>query len=515
MKSSSPEAGPLRLTVRAAQREATISVMDHSWRIVARGIGRLTADLPPGIYKIEAQLGGTNWTEHVSLRDGPQSVRVPHIGIKSAVPDGMFTRSRESHKVRMNAARARTDVEVGKGARILMMARNWSPDGTATADLPQLRLERWRGDQLADLLTHGQIDTSGDAVGVCAVETNPGAYVVSAATPFGRVSQSVYALDGWETQVFVLRDFTSQRGGAGGSEERTTISVTQSIVRPGGGDPSLYELLEAGQVALAERQPGLGDEVFEEIANGKWNAPILGLLAAHILLLADDPKWKTQPDAPLVSFDRGQFETILSNTAELLGTSQPDVLALRTRSERMPAPEDVEVTTPPLFVRSWKMLLEASKADRPNLLPGSLWRRVRGNTNSAPYFTWTRADSVFAAQQRASEQRLIEDFAKAAEPVDVGAALDPAAATLDPAELKHGKTSSDALETAGATSEKPDLSSLDVYAPRLDLRRLVTGTGSSQDALKQIARHFDLPYSVAEKLLGHDAIRRLLSRRGK
>ena len=346
---------------------------------------------------------------------------------------------------------------LARALEILMMARNWSPDGTATADLPQLRLERWRGDALADLYDHGQIDPGGDAVGACTISVNPGVYVISAETPFGRMNQSVYAYDGWETQVFVLQDFTTQRTGTAAA--RPTISVTQAIVRPGGGEPRLYELLEAGQAALAEHRLALGEEIFNEIAYGKWQMPMLGLISAHILMLANRTTRTGQSGVSLVKFNRDQFETILGNTARLLGEHQPDVLALRTCSETMPVPADAEVTTPPLFLRSWEMLLDASRNGRPNILPRSLWQRVRGSTNSAPHFTWTRADSVFSAQKRNTERQLVESIVVAAELVENAdsASANRAMSQKNKSFERLVRTGAEQLEAASSSSEKPTL----------------------------------------------------------
>lgn len=500
MKSSSPDSSKtLRLTVNAWHRATILTVMDHGWRVVASGIGHLSADLPAGIYKVEARLSRDSWSGYASLRDEPKQVDVPAIGIKSAAPHHEFTRSHEYHEAELEAALHRTDVVAGGGARILMMARNWSPDQSVSVHPPRLRLERWRGDTLADLNTDGHNKPGKDAVGTCAVEANPGAYVVSVETPFGGFSQSIYARPGWETRVFVLQDFATERTSAASADARPTISVTQAMARPGESNPRLYDLLEAGQAALAERRLALGSDVFDEIAWGKWEAPNLGLIAAHILLMADDPVRAARSDAPLVQFDRPLYETIIRNTAKFLGERQPDVLALRTRSHEMPVPNGIKVRTPPLYVRSWDLLMEANKSDHPELVPGSLWRRVRGNTNSAPYFTWTRAEGVIAAQKRASERRLVEGLVKAASSMTDDAAQSPAKFSLDSA-------SPDDMSV-----RKPNLADLASYAPRLDPRQLVIDTDSFEGALKQIARYANLPYTVAESLLDHEDVRRLFS----
>ncbi|MBU0792161.1 MAG: cold-shock protein [Gammaproteobacteria bacterium] len=119
------------------------------------------------------------------------------------------------------------------------------------------------------------------------------------------------------------------------------------------------------------------------------------------------------PYRQLVEFDQDQFETILRNTAQLLSESHPDVLALRTRSIAFPPPADVEVSTPPIFLLSWERLLSASQTGYFNILPDRLWRRVRGRTNPAPHFSWGRAESVFAAQSRATERQFFNSLTAA------------------------------------------------------------------------------------------------------
>lgn len=510
MTLSSPDTEKaLTLTVRAEQPTAMLTVMDHSWRIIAEGIGSLTSDLPPGLYKIEAQLSRNTWSKHVSLRNEPEHVHVPFFGIKSAVPSHVFTRSHEYHEAHLNAAANRTDVKAGTGARILMVARNWSPGGNALTDLPGLTLERWRGDELANLEQNGSIDRRGDTVGSCAIEINPGAYVVSAETPFGRISHSIYARQGWESRFFVLQDFTSPHSSTSSAEPQPTISVTQAIVRPHVDDWQLYELIETAQSALSEGRAAIGETLFRQIANAKWDTPILGLLAAHILLLADCKDQTTRSGAREVAFSRNNFEIILKNTAKLLGETHPDILALRTRSETMPLHDDDQVNTPPLFMRSWNLLLQASERDYPNLLRNSLWQRVRGNTNATPYFAWLRADSVFAEQRRATERRLAKEFIRVADSEPLRTAA------LERFERPGSLSSTAAQESLRSGSFKPDISNLADFAPKLDVSQLFTETNSLEDAVKQVSRFARLPYSVTENLLDHDALRHLLDRKDK
>lgn len=500
MTSSSPDAPPTdrTLTVRSEQPAVALTIRNHSWRIVASGVQWVSVELPEGIYMVEAQLGRDTWTGHAKLRGGDEQVDVPYFHIKSAVPIDLSRRSHEYHNHALNTARDRTDVKVGSGARVLLMARNWSPSGTRTQSLPKLRLERWRGDSIADLGEHGQIDTNKDAFGTCSIEVNPGDYVLNVTTDQDQFSLTVTALDGWQTQVFVLQDFSAVEREVSSVEMRPVMTSTMAMIDQEGGDAKIYELLEAGQMALASERPGLGREVFDRIAMGKWRAPILGLIAAHLLLVARTQDSNARSGDTSILFDREDFETILRNTAHLIGDYHPDIVALRTQSEDFPLPEKVEITTPPIFWRSWEMLLKASRPGRPALVRDNLWRRVRGTSNFAPFFAWSRADALTSVRRPSVEKALIRELSATVETASEAPQTDVVTSRLP--------------RRSSGSSGKPELSELASYAPEPQLHRIVGEAETVEQAIEALATYARLPYSAAQKLFERGAASELIVR---
>ena len=486
------------LTVASQQLGVALTVRNHAWRVVASGVERLRVDLPKGIYMVEAQLGRDTWTGYATLRGQGVEIDVPRFYIKSAVPIAGYSHSHEYHVDALRNARERTDFKIGSGARILLMARNWAPSGERSQGLPKLTLERWRGDVIADLGSVGRIETDGDAVGTCTIEVNPGDYVLNVATDQIRFSHAVTALDGWEAQVFVLQDFSGVENDRSTAAMRPIVTSTMALTNQYGADAAIYELLEAGQVALASERPGLGRAVFDKIAQRKWDAPILGLMAAHILLVARDCEQTASPRNSTVQFVREDFETILHNTAELIGKEQPDVIALRTQSEDLPLDEISEIATPPIFSLSWEMLLKASRPGGPVLVRDNLWRRVRATSNFAPFFSWLRAEAAPTVLGYSMEKSLMRELSVPAE-------VDP---DMPQAEI----ITKGPPQRVGGTKGKPKLSELASFAPKPQLHRMVREAETVEQAIEALATYGRLPYSAAQKLFERGITSELISR---
>jgi len=128
-------------------------------------------------------------------------------------------------------------------------------------------------------------------------------------------------------------------------------------------------LTEAARQALIRGKNFLDERTINDILTGKFENPILGLLAAHLLLLDRKPK-----------FDL--IATVVRNTGEMLGHDFPDIVALglRLKNENK-LPNDLNfwahtVSAPPLMQQSWDILVEASKTDPEILRSGSLASRI-------------------------------------------------------------------------------------------------------------------------------------------
>ena len=505
MKSGSHDRN-CRLVVESPQPVVQITVIDSRWRTCGSSIGRMEVSLSPGLYKVEARLGRDLWSKHVELLEPSQKVIVPPIRMKSAVPIMNGTRSHETHLDLLQSAIAIPTRKFGEGSRIFIMSRNWSELGTRDYEAPKFRLERWRGEVLLESSIQTASDPSGDAAEAISVRVNPSTYVVSFESPIGWISQAVHVRRHWESQVFILRDFSALEMGKEGETARRipTTSVAQAMVAKNDElNAEDYELLEVAQTAIADNKVALGREVLDRIALGKYSDPLLGVLAAHILLIA---KYSRESNAQeLLPFRQEEFELILRNTANLLGTRHPDIIALRAESEEWPLENEV-VTSPPLFVRSWRLLMERSHSGLPGLLPARLWSRVRGSMNAVPYFSWTRADSPFSRQRRVGEKKLVKVVKRAG-----------AMSQTDTTVGGYASADNSGRSLEASLTKQPTVEDLAAYARigRSGIQQLLSTADTVPELKARLARRAYLPSSVSDKLFDDAELDAVVKRRDK
>lgn len=395
-----------RLIIDGQNATTELFVVDGHFNIVARGVHRLDTRLVPGIYRIDARLGGRDWKHHIAL-ERDEIVIVPLIEFGSASPLWNTSRTHEFHVALAEEVSRAPGEKVGMGAEIFIMSRTWtsrnrnpSPSPEPNDLVSRVRLRRWRGDVIADLhnsdigkKTSGQWDL---AVAV-KIEVNPGTYIIEAETPTGPIMQVLFAHKGWQTQAFILHDHSNPKAGP---------SIDFSLFMSRGSfnaNDKIQYLTESGRIALADERSVASDELIQ-FASSKFENPILGLISAHLLLIAKQNQQRVerqrarqsrmlqtlrQPEAVSpIQFSQSYFDEIVGNTRGLLGADHPDVYALMTQSSDGADPAH-KISVPPLFWRSWKLLIEASN-DNLELIPMSLWQRVESGSTLRPHFSWMK-----------------------------------------------------------------------------------------------------------------------------
>src|SRR5919109_4192032 len=91
MNTASPEVrAPVQVHVHTQMITAEISVYDASYRRVASAVGELRAQLPPGVYEVEAAVGQRRERQFVVLNPGSPQQNVyfqnRETGLASAAP---------------------------------------------------------------------------------------------------------------------------------------------------------------------------------------------------------------------------------------------------------------------------------------------------------------------------------------------------------------------------------------------------------------------------------------------
>jgi hypothetical protein len=412
--STSPEGPRYALSVTAADPMVEIFVVDHRFALAARGLGSVSTRLPQGIYKIRAKAGRSNWEELVVL-DKPLSVTVPVISFGSASPLADTTRTHESHISAAHDISSRPTRSLGKGASIFVMARMWTgPGPVATRKVAfsdpatGLSLRRPSGRLVGDLSRFAvRGDEATDRWAACTVEVDPGLYLLRMKHQDGYAEQTITALPDWQTQIFLLYEPPRDRSEDGQAKQNRLLADLSMLLMRGSfhHDDRMMRLADAARFALADERSVISDEL-SSIASGKFENPMLGLFAAHLLLVLRDKEERdmagrvgdTRPEpARPARFDQDFFEEVLRNTAKLFGADHPDVRALALASTRERTTRPVRIA--PMLWRGWQMLIAGSNED-PRLIPLSLWARVGNSTGQRPFLMWLHGTRSFDEQFR-------------------------------------------------------------------------------------------------------------------
>jgi len=381
------------LRVEAADTGTELSVVDSSFRVVARGVGRLEAALPAGIYSVRSRTGGQEDERFVVIEPEPvrlasrtgnrvakrtarrrarppaTPLNLPAAAFGSPVPlVGTF--APEPHVREAERESRVVHAKKGQGSRIFVCVRD-EPRPGSPVPYPDLNpaagllLHDLKGALIADfeqLAARGA--PSGAPWAACTIELDPGAYLLTVDTPDARLRHTVIASPGWDTEVFLL--LTSYAEGAAG--RRADLPDAAFLLSRSGFDPANPEARQAelARLRLRDRQARerMREQPRQPWSPGQIEQPMLLLLKLHGVLL----------QGPLDEARRRTMQEGLARLRSLLG-DHPDVEALATRIEpaRTPPPR---FEVPPMLLASWGVLNEEAKT-RPELIPSdSLLNRV-------------------------------------------------------------------------------------------------------------------------------------------
>jgi hypothetical protein len=143
-------------------------------------------------------------------------------------------------------------------------------------------------------------------------------------------------------------------------------------------------VLEVARHALARGHNVIDARSMEELLSGKFANPMMGLMAAHLLLL------DKQPNLDLA-------EVVIANTGTLIGADFPDLLALAWKLDCLKngdAAPDAQrllerVKTPPMLQLSWHYLMEASRSVLGKVSLDAQLLRLSGSVvSSSVWLSW-------------------------------------------------------------------------------------------------------------------------------
>lgn len=408
------QTGGVRLEVTAGSPLAEVFLINHAFALVDRSIGDLDSTVEPGVYKVKARLGDAGLERLVLLQDDLKLDLTEDLRIASPAPIAGTMRTREHDMVAAQDAGVDAVTQLGAGSQLFVMTRRWSPDGAASHGTEALAasLHGPDGEALASI-----DPADGESTAGATYDVDPGPYLVRWRSESGvAAEQSVYAVADWQTQLFLL-----QEPGESPDLGRSRVSVLMARAGFDPHDPQQRHVEEA-RTALADERK-VASEFLNEALLEQLDNPMLGLFAAHLMLIARDAARDADreaeeqrarrrsgvagPRAP-VQFDQLRFDDLVRSLRALLGSGHPDVLALATQVSGQDLAELEPLIAPPMLWRSWVTLIEASN-DEPRLVPAHTWRRAMAALPLRPFLIWSQNAGEAASQLEQVVERALAD----------------------------------------------------------------------------------------------------------
>ncbi len=338
-----------RVELRVAAPEVTteIFVVDSRFRRVASGLGDLSTEVAPGLYKVRFRSGHAQRDELVEVAPGAQTVRVTTapLGFASAAPIAATRTASERHAAPAERESRSVHLHAGSGSEIFVFARD-AVEPAGAQPWAGVSLHRLDGSVVGGL-GEGHVSAA-DCWGALNLELDPGTYRLRVdSAPLGTFEMFVIACDGWQTQVFLAAaDFQ-----AGGERLRRAALKTAAVfmARRGHGFEASGEhvrLAELARQGLGSGRNVVPGEDLNALLRGKFENPMLGIYGAHLLAQAHRP-------------DHALIDSVLANLEDLVA-GHTDLRALALRGGTTTRSGAPEFPTPPMLYRSWELIVKDS-----------------------------------------------------------------------------------------------------------------------------------------------------------
>lgn len=398
---------PVQLSVETGDAAAEVYAIDADLRLVDRQYGAsVDFTLPAGTYKIKVQTGQATQERLVDLTDTtdsravevfePQDFASPIPLLNSSTASASQCNAAHNHSKRFRET-------LGSGASVFFFIRSprlftsYRRVVEPTALTRGLSLRDAAGDLLADFSR--KADFSGpneEAWAVYSAKLDPGTYRLRLTTDRAVLEQSIIACPGWQCQWFALPTNPSAAPNTGptvpgdSSEiwpdlSSASLSYSKESLVTFEPDSEAARLTDLTRQALLRNRLTLSDEIVDSMLYGKFENPMLGIFAGHLLLSGklDGTRFATATPQERAN----TVQEVVRNLRNLLGRSHPDVEALALGAGLS---DVAPVASPPMLRRSWTLLLNGT-ATRPGLIPSySLAGRIPTHLWSVePWLVWS------------------------------------------------------------------------------------------------------------------------------
>lgn len=345
------------LRVRTDDEDASVSVLDARDREVGAGLAPLELELDAGLYTARVWLAGQVAETFVRL-DGDRDLDLPAPLRRSPAPFGRQGRYGSSHEyyssdaIRLSQQPTRGPIG-GSGSYIMLFLRR---EDRGAAPIEGLFLVDAHGVRVAHA-SGSEVETDDRWIALSA-EAAPGDYLLRYEGPGEPREMPLLLASGFRTYLFASvaadRELAGAHGPAYPRLEAASVVMGRGPFQPDD------EVAMSADRALEVLSAGRGDvrgRGMQDLLDGKFDNPILGLLGLHVMLNREKP-----PPADLL-------EHVLRNLRGMLGDAAPDVVALEVRVAAAVgrAAQVIPLERPPLLRAGSEALLTAA-VDRPDLI---------------------------------------------------------------------------------------------------------------------------------------------------
>ncbi len=216
---------------------------------------------------------------------------------------------------------------------------------------------------------------------VLAAELDPGSYVLQwSSEQHGMLERPVLLAPNWITQFFLMVEPQGKMG-LPMRPNFADASVQMAPFEFSYPREKYFRLSEIARQSLLQGHNIVEREVMNALLHDKFGNPVLGLLAAHLLLLDEKPRLNL-------------LQIVMGNLGAMLGGDFPDMVALRLRLDQLEKPQSspspgMSVSFPPLFKASWDILAQQAAHDDAFFPPGSLCREMADRTvDNGVWLAW-------------------------------------------------------------------------------------------------------------------------------
>lgn len=383
MSDPNATSGSIPLTVEGPTAGAELGIYDSSFKLLMRGIGELRADLPPGLYDLEAKIAGSSERKSVMLAGTAVKIAASdwQLQYRTSAPLPRSSILREGHDTAAQRysttvtlrARPEGPCRLLVFGRVLVRGEDNLWVKTTDAFWREIRLTDTAGHQVTDF-SSGVMSNLDEGWCALSVDLAEGGYILSAPAPDG----GEYCLPLWlqpNYGTFVFFPVFRQ----------IALDGCSIVMAPKseGFVPDRQTEAEYGETLLGgfRRDKILVNEpAVRRMLDRKFYNPFAAIIAAYALLQTTDPPVDL-------------MRTVVSNLRSALGSRHPDIIALSSMLFRIdPASQtdESQLSFPPNLrigfdtVRARSAVVPAVLQLNPvvsealqNLLPGqyTVWRR--------------------------------------------------------------------------------------------------------------------------------------------